>query len=264
MTKQIIDPAMMDGWNIANELEMQSTIYRQALGEPVSSSTPYSSYALMSQSGRLPLIATQRMSGHAIAEAMEIALKWMQDEGQSASAQYDKYSAEIQPSDVPDIIDINVQLEIELPQDRLQLANAANMLAQGDKPLVSKRWVRENVLNVGQSADMSREIWDESTAELFYQRFMMKNMAELAQLEQMAMQPPQSMASGVPGGAPMPPVAPGGMMPPAMGESGQPNFGTPPQPNIPPGPQPVEPREPLPPLAPNLQPLNPKTIRGGR
>src|SRR4030042_6191357 len=198
---------------------MQSTIYRQALGEPVSSSTPYSSYALMSQSGRLPLLSTQRLCSNGIAEASEIALKWLKDEGNSAKAQYESLEQELSPGDIPDLIDIKVQLEIELPQDRLQMANAANMLAQGDNPLLSKRWVRENVMNVGQSSDMDKEIWDENTANIFYRKYVMKTLAELAQLEQMAMQPPQSMARGLPGSTPMPGVGPGGAMPPnpAMG-----------------------------------------------
>jgi hypothetical protein len=261
MSKQIIDPAMMQGWEIANDLEMQSTIYRQALGEPVSSATPYSSYALMSQSGRLPLLATQRLASNAIAEACEIGLKIIKEEGGTAKAKYDQFDESITSDDIPDIVDIKVTLEIELPQDRLQMANAANMLCQGDNPLVSKRWGRENVLNIGQSADMDKEIWEENTANMFYRKDMMKQMAEIAQMEQMAMQPPQSMASGMPGSSPMPGVPPGGAMPqnPAMGMQGGPsapqNMGTPPQPFAPPGPPPVEPAQPYPPLAPNLQPL---------
>ena len=108
---------------------------------------------------------------------------------------------------------------------------------------------------------MDKEIWDENTSNIFYRRYVMKQLAELAQMEQMAMQPPQSMASGMPGGQPMPGMQPGGEMPmnPAMGGMGaptaQPNFGTPPQPMTPPGPPNVEPMPPMPPLSPNLQPL---------
>ena len=264
MTRQVIDPAMMEAWGIANDLEMQSTLYRSALGEPVSSDVSYSSYSLMTQSGRLPLIATQRMTGNVMAEALEIGLKWVKDEGKEVSASFETIQAELVPADIPDIVDVKVQLEIELPQDRLQMANAANMLAQGDRPLVSKRWVRENVLNVGQSADMTREIWDESTAEVFYQKMLYENMAQIAQLKQMAMQPPEMMASGVPGAQAPTPVGPGGMMPPAMGQEGgpQPNFGTPPQPNMPPGPQPVEPMMPPTPMVPNQMPFNRNTLRG--
>jgi hypothetical protein len=186
----------------------------------------------------------------------------MKDQGGKSTAQFEKVDAELQASEVPDVIDIKVQLEIELPQDKLQMANAANMLAQGESPLVSKRWVRENVLNIGQSGDMTKEIWGESTADMFQKRMMYEQMAQIAQLQQMAMQPSQSMASGMPGSMPMPGMEPGGAMPanPAMGMQGgpqpQPNFGTPPQPMAPPGPQPIEPVPPYPPLAPNLQPLD--------
>src|SRR4030042_5419160 len=214
----------------------------------------------MSQRGPLPLLATQRLCSNAIAEASEIALEWLKDEGNSAKAQYESFEQELSPGDIPDIIDIKVKLEIEWPQDRLQMANAANMLAQGDNPMVSKRWVRENILNVGQSNDIDKEIWNENTANIFYRKMVYEKMAEMAQLEQMAMQPAQSMASGMPGSMPMPGVGPGGAMPPnpAMGTQGGPpvqqNFGTPPQPVAPPGPQPIEPAPPMPPIMPNQLP----------
>lgn len=262
MSKQIVDPAMMEAWNIANDLEMQSTLYRQALGEPVTGSTTYSSYSLMTQSGRLPLIATQRMVSHTLADALEIALKWLKDEGGKSQAQFEKLNATITPKDIPDIVDIKVSLEIELPQDKLQIANAANMLAQGDRPLVSKRWVRENILNIGQSTEMDKEIWNESTAEVFYQKMLYQKMAEAAQLKQLAMQPPESMASGMPGSQAMPPVAPGGMQPAIGPGGGSPNYGTPPQPNIPPGPLPVSPQTPVEPMLSDQLPFNPNTLRG--
>ena len=263
MSKQIIDPAMMEGWNIANDLEMQSTIYRQALGEPVSGTTTFSSYSLMTQSGRLPLIATQRMTSHTIGEALEISLKWLKDDGVNPRLSTKRSMRLYLPKTFPTLLTLNVTLEIDLPQDKLQMANAANMLAQGDRPLVSKRWARENVLNIGQSTDMDKEIWNESTAEVFYQKMLYEQLAKIAQMKQMAMQPPESMASGMPGSQAMPPVAPGGMMPPEMGGGGiQPNFGTPPQPNIPPGPLPVNPMTPAEPLMPDQMPFNPNTLRG--
>jgi len=242
MTKNVIDPSMMEAWNIANELEMQSTLYRQALGEPVSSSTPYSSYALMSQSGRLPLIATQKMVGNVLAESLEIALRWMKKDGQKAVARYEKLSAEISPEDIDKTIDIKVQLEIELPQDRLQMANAANMLTQGEKPLMPQRWAREKILGEGQNADITREIWDEDTAAMFKKKYDLQKLMEIQQLEQMAMMPPNQTGSGMPGSTDMA-QAPGG------------GAGTPAQPNLPPGAQPIEPREPYPSLSPTPQPM---------
>ena len=95
------------------------------------------------------------------------------------------------------------------------------------------------------------------------QKMLYEQMVKIAQMKQMAMQPPESMASGMPGSQAMPPVAPGGMMPPAMGQGGgQPNFGTPPQPNLPPGQLPAEPQMPMEPMLPEQMPFNPNTLRG--
>ena len=91
----------------------------------------------------------------------------------------------------------------------LQAANAANMLAQGEDPMVSHRWAQENVLDIGQSEDMQKEIWNEKAQNIFFQKFMYQNLMELAQMKQAAMQP--GNAGGIPG-------APAGQAP--MGQPG--------------------------------------------
>ena len=65
MARQVIDPSILQGWDISQNLEMESTIYRQTLGEPLGANAPYSMVALLSQSGRLPLTVTQRKAGWA-------------------------------------------------------------------------------------------------------------------------------------------------------------------------------------------------------
>lgn len=252
MAKQIIDPSLMQGWEISQDLEAQSTIYKQTLGEPLGTNAPYSMVALLSQSGRLPLIATQRKAGWAIGEALEIAIKWMKKENVTGSAKYESMTAQLAPQDIPDNIDISVQLEINMPTDRLQAANAANMLAQGETPIVSKEWARSNVLNIGQSEDMDKEIWTEKAREIFFQKFMYEQLMELAQMKQAAMmpgnmggqpgapagQPPMPQPGAMPQGMPVQRGAPQQGMPP-------PQSGTPPQPNTPPGAEPIEPIEPI-------------------
>jgi hypothetical protein len=257
MAKQIIDPSLMQGWEISQDLEAQSTIYKQTLGEPLGSNAPYSMVALLSQSGRLPLIATQRKASWAIAEALEIALKWMKSDRITATAKYETYTAELAPQDIPDDVDIRVQLEIEMPTDKLQAANAANMLAQGESPMVSKRWTREQILNIGQSEDMDREIWAEKAADIFATKFFYEQLIQLAQLKQMALMPgnmggqPGAPAGQAPMGAPpaMPqaPTSPEEQGMPPQGMPGAPQSGTPPQP---PSPEGVEPQTPYPPITP--------------
>ena len=255
MARQVIDPSFMQGWQISQDLEAQSTIYKQTLGEPLGTNAPYSMVALLSQSGRLPLIATQRKVGWAIAEALEIACKWLKADGRSATARYQTMVESIEPSDITSDIDINVQLEIETPMDKLQAANAANLLTQGDNPMVSQEWARENILNLGQSEDMTHKIWNEKAANVFFMKFLYEQLAQLAEAKQRAMMP--GNAGGIPGApagqAPMPPPPQQAPMPE---ETPPPNFGTPPQPT---GPNaPVENIPPLPPLEPSLSNQRPR------
>jgi len=251
VSKQVIDPALMEGWQISQDLEAQSTIYKQTLGEPLGSNAPYSMVALLSQSGRLPLEATQRKTSWSLAEALEIALKWMKYDNVKGRAKYLSLSEELSPEDIDSDIDVTVTLEINMPTDRLQAANAANMLTQGDNPIVSQEWVRANILNIGQTEDMTKEIWGEKAKNIFFEKFMFDRLAELAQAKQMAMQP--GMASGMPGmegGQPPMPQPP--MMPGMEGMPGQ--MGTPP---MPPSPEQMPPQEPMPPMPPALAPQMP-------
>lgn len=252
MSRQIIDPALMQAWEISQDLEAQSTIYKQTLGEPLGSNAPYSMVALLSQSGRLPLIATQRKSSWAIAEALEIALKWMKYDKLTGKAKYEKMSEEISPEDIDEDIDIKVVLEIEMPTDRLQAANAANMLAQGENPMVSQEWARVNILNIGQTEDMTREIWGEKATNIFFEKFMYEQLAMLAQMKQAAMQP--MGASGMPG---MPGQTGGMGPPPTMPQGGgmAPQMGTPPQP---PSPEQMTPEQPIEPMTPIPPPMMPR------
>jgi len=239
MSKIIVDPSLMQGWDIANTLEQESTIYRQTLGEPLGMNAPYSMVALLSQTGRLPLVSAQRKSGWAISEAVELAMKWLRFGGQSATAYNDKYSVKIEPKDIPEHFEIQASLEVNLPQDQLNAANAANVLANGDEPMVSKRWVRENVLNIGQSRDMTYEIWAEKAAEMqnqMYQNDQLMRQARAAQAAQQA-----GAAGGMPGGQP--------------GVTAPPGPPTPEQPGMQPNPMPMEPIPPQPPMLANQMPM---------
>jgi len=240
LVKNVIDPSVLQGWNIATDLGQQSTIQRQTLGEPLGGNAPYSMVALLSQAGRLPLTVPQRKTGWGIGEAIEKALRWMKHDKVAGRAYYaNDQEVELLPEEVPDRLHMEANLDINLPQDRLQAANAANMLTMGDNPLVSQEWVRANILNIGQSADMTRAIWDEKAAQINFQKYVMDQMAQIARLTQAALQP--GAGSGIPGGAAVPPGAPG-----------QPS---PMQPNIPPGPLPMPGEEAMPPMMANQMPM---------
>lgn len=219
MTKGIIDPSFSIAMDIAEGKTQSSTIYSQALGEPIGGSPAFSTVALLSQSGRLPLINTQKRGGWAIAEAMRIALNWYKDEGQQCEG------IELKPSEVPDHLQLEVKLDVSLPQDKLQMANIANILTQGDDPLVTKEWARENILNEGQSDQMTEEIWAERAATEMYRMFLQGQLAQQQQAMQAAMMQqqqammPQQGPPGMPPGMP-PEMMQGGGMPPEMAGMG--------------------------------------------
>lgn len=243
--REPIDPAMLEALRIAEQKSAESTIFGQTLGEPLGGgNAPYSAVALMHQAGRLPLLVTQRTSQSAIAEAMRIALSWFRDEGYGG-ASYKGAFDKLKPSDVPKHFELDCKLDVNLPQDKMQMANVARAISSGEDPLTSVRWTRENILNVGQSDAMQAEIWGEKAANLKAMQYFSEQMLAIKQQMQEAMAPPQPpMPQGPPQGMP-----PGGIeqtqTPPP--EFGQPNVATPGMPmqgpQMPPGMPPQGPEE---------------------
>lgn len=210
LNKGIIDPSLIQGMDLAERKLTESTIYDQALGEPLGANAAFSMVALLHQAGRLPLIMPQRMGNVALSEAVSMALQWYRQEG--SGIQYTGAVGELSPDEVPEYFEIETKLDISLPQDQLQSANIAGMLASGDDPLMSKTWVRENILGIGQPDDEQGKVWDEQAATLYFRKFQLDQMARIKQLEQMAMQPEQPPMP--PGQPPMPP----GQLGPEMGQ----------------------------------------------
>jgi hypothetical protein len=203
--KQVVDPTLFSGLEIADNKITESTLYKQALGQPLGGADTYSTVALLSQAGRLPLVSPQARLSWAMGGAMEIALKWLRDEGKQRKVSYGNMLAELKPSDIPEQFELDCKLDITLPQDKLQLANIFNILTQGDNPKVSMRWGRENIINVGQSDEMQKEIWDEQASNLAAMTFFADQEVQLKQLIQQLLTP-----------APQAPLEVGGAVPPGQ------------------------------------------------
>jgi hypothetical protein len=233
LTRNIIDPAMAQLLSLADEKITDSTIYKQALGQPLSSGTPYSTVALLSQAGRLPLVSPQRRLSWLMGEAMSIAWRWMRNDKQA----YKGRQMEVAPIDIPEDMEIECSLEISMPQDHLQAANIAGMLASGEDPMTSKEWARSNLLHIEQSSEEQRRIWSEQAAKMKQSLYF----AQMAQMEQMKQQqamqaaqqqaqpqpqPGQAPQQGTPMSGPM-----GGQLPPEMMAAGMQG------PEVPPGEQ---------------------------
>jgi hypothetical protein len=146
--------------------------------------------ALLHQAGRLPLVPSQRAASEAIANAMKTALLWAKKENPGVG--WKAVASDLKVSQIPDHFELEATLDIALPQDQLQEANLARTLSDGENPLVPQRYVREKVLNAGQSDDLQEEIWSEQAARV-------KAAMHFQQMMQMAQQPP-------PGQQPPPPM----------------------------------------------------------
>ena len=221
LTEKILDPSLMQGLQIVSQTIQDSTISKQSLGLPPGYQMPYSALSLLAQSGRLPLIGPGVLGGQAIANLMGAALRWYKLDGERYKVQYAGKTIELDPDEIPDNPAVDVMLEPDVPQDKLQLANTAAQINTTN--LASRRWVRENILQIGQSGAMDKEIWMEQRTQAEVEKALAVVQAEaqaaaqqiMAQAQAAAQPAPQPAPGGQPGQAPQPagPFPPGGVMP---------------------------------------------------
>jgi len=236
MLKQVLDPSLMTGYEIAERLAEESTIHGQTLGEPLGENAPFSMVALLHQAGRLPLLVPQRLASWAIADAVKMALLWIKADGARAMAGYKHSTRMLRPGDIPANFELEAKLDIDLPQDMLQQANVYKLLTEGDNPAASAAWARENILNMGKPNEMQSQIWGERASQTLFIQFVQDQLMAMQQRQQAGQMPP----GGAPPGAQPPPepelqgglppeMIQGGMQPPMVpGGNGGPPPGMPP------------------------------------
>jgi len=231
MKREVINQDIMFSKQMLDQQIEESTMYKQALGGGDPGNAAFSTIALLSQSGRLPLIAPQRCGGAGIGQAFETMFALMKDNPTKRTYLSEHGLEQIKTAEIPDDLIIDVKLEADLPQDKLQMANVAAIMKQNG--FVSDEWIRENILGIGQSDDMTKKIVEERFADMRIEEYFTGAMRQeielqiqqqiaqqMAQQQQMMQQPP--MPQGMPQGA-MPPGMPPGGMPqdiqfdPAMG-----------------------------------------------
>lgn len=231
MKREVINQDIMFSKQLLDQQIEESTMYKQALGGGEPGNAAFSTIALLSQSGRLPLIAPQRCGGAGIGQAFETMFALMKDNPTKRTYLSEHGLEQIKTAEIPDDLIIDVKLEADLPQDKLQMANVAAIMKQNG--FVSDEWIRENILGIGQSDDMTKKIVEERFADMRIEEYftgamrqeielqIQQQMAQqMAQQQQMMQQP--SMPQGMPQGA-MPQGMPTGGMPqdiqfdPAMG-----------------------------------------------
>jgi len=166
LQKEVINKDMLVGLDIAKDMMERSTIYDQALGGigDLGANAAFSTVSLLHQAGRLSLTSPQKRGSWGISGIMEIIMDIISHNGKKGSVRtMNRGLVEFEKGDIPESLIIEANLEIDLPQDMLQQTNIANMVVQSG--LASRRWTRENVLNIAQSDKMDEEVWTEQTAE---------------------------------------------------------------------------------------------------
>lgn len=146
---KVIDPVVFQWRQLLREIEGESTIQNQTLGAANNQGT-FSGLAMLASAGKLPLVDSQRAIEMAFRDVFLNILQRIKAEGIASDL--------IQPIDIPDDVELEVSLEPNLPQDKLRNAQVAQSL--GD--LVSDEWKHSQLLQIGDSNEMRKQITKET------------------------------------------------------------------------------------------------------
>lgn len=202
-TDSVIDPVVFKIKDMLDDISGQSTIYKQTLGESIGGNNTFSSLAMLSSAGKLPLVDPQRALEQAFRDIFLHILYRIKQEGMENNL--------IEPSEIPDNLEIEVTFEPKLPQDNLRNSQMAMNL--GD--LVSDEWKHSELLQIGDSDAMRKKVAEEQLTKAMLQ-FMMQDQNFMQQMLQTALPGMNRQGQGRPGQPPRQPQP--GMLP----QQGQP------------------------------------------
>jgi len=197
MERDVFNKDMMQGYALAEQMVSESGIYKQTLGEPLAAGTPFSSVALLSQAGRLPLSAPQRAGSWTFGSIFENILGRVRDGKRVRTVKGSSQLLELDPNIIPVDVSVDATIDVDMPQDKLQNANVASMVV--DRGLASRAWARESLLNINQPEEMEKKIIKENITNVLLQEFATGNMERMItqkvmqQLQQQQMMEQQQM-----------------------------------------------------------------------
>jgi hypothetical protein len=209
---KILDQSLVSLMTIMDDKAERATAYRSLFGEGMGANAPFSMVSFVNQISRQPLIVYQKMLSWAITIAMRMAFRMIKSDGTSLMVPAKTGLQTIEAKDIPDEFDLSGNLEIDLPQDSRLNATVANELVQSG--MTSKQYAREKFLQIGQSEDQDRLIWQERFMETKLQAALQ---AAIMMAQQQAQMQAQGMAQGGQAqGQPQPGGMPPGMPPQEM------------------------------------------------
>jgi hypothetical protein len=184
----------------------ESTIFKQTLGQNIAGST-FSGLAMLSSAGQLPLEDPKEAITMVFRDMFEHILCRIKEEGIENEL--------IPANNIPEEYEIEVTLAPKLPQDNLRNAQVAMSL--GD--LVSDEWKHENLLQIGDSKAMMKQVMRERLFKTMVQAISQDPNTMQQMLQRVMGTPPPAQV----GGGEQPPPQPGQPSPEdmAMMEQGQ-------------------------------------------
>jgi hypothetical protein len=209
MDKKAIDPALREFLEVANQLSVESTIQRSALGQAIGASATFSMTSLLASQGRYVIVPIQKAISEACGDAMAATLEFAKA-GLGAKMSQNGSVLELDVKQVPEDVYVGCVVDVKMPQDERANALMAIQLTNPQNPLASVRWVRENLLGMGQSKNMDQEITRETIQKLLAQVQVQQKAQQIMQQGQQQAAP-QGMPVDQGGGQPLPNMPPGSM-----------------------------------------------------
>lgn len=189
MQMKVITPDILALHDLAQAKGIESTMYRQAMGEPLSGSPSYSLVAFLAQSAKTVLNTIIEKTSWLIADVAKMGLKWMQSDSGTYTVRYGQDKVSLMSADIPeDDFLVECKLNVRLPQDMLGASNIVAQLSQiPDLPL-SKEWMVEKLLGIDNVVEERERKWSEQVAMMEYQKYIQQKMMEDQAMQQSAMQ----------------------------------------------------------------------------
>lgn len=186
-----LDPAFELGLNIAERKGEETTISKSATGQYLGAGTAFSTHALLSQLGRLPLETMRSQAGRAIAEALRLAMLMIKKKPPSPTVLvYDARSGpgiSIDIKMLDDTFEYEVEMDVALPQDLQAQAGIFNAL-YGKVP---GRLLFEKLLKMGRYEDAMEELMTEQAALAYHQTYVQSMVQQAQMMQQQAAQQAQ-------------------------------------------------------------------------
>ena len=154
------DKNLLDAMDRLKQLSEESTMYSQTLGQNLKGSQPFSSLALLSRTGQLPLNDPVESIELAVRDISQIALDVIRSEGIENS--------KIGAQEIPEDLELTARLRPKMPQDDLRNAQVASTI--GDK--VSDEWMHTHLLQIDDSTEMMKDIMKERAVKAVFQNLM--------------------------------------------------------------------------------------------